>query len=64
MEDFNTPLIEQMKLFATQKHNHPSDCQRYGNMPYTVHLDDVVANAQKFLYYIPEEDKEVIICAA
>lgn len=59
-----TPMIEQIKVFAEKKHNQPSDCQRYGSAPYSVHLDAVVANAIKYLYYIKDEDKETVICAA
>jgi (p)ppGpp synthase/HD superfamily hydrolase len=59
-----TELTLKIKDFAERKHNQPSDCQRYGEAPYTVHLDAVVANAVKYLYYIKEDEKEIVICAA
>ena len=59
-----TILIDKMKEFAFNKHNSPSESQRYGNQPYSKHLEDVVANVKKYLYYIDEHDHEDLICAA
>ena len=61
MKEFNTQLVDSAKQYAAHHHDHPYECQRYGNKPYSVHLDDVVANAQRYLYYIKEEDKEMVI---
>jgi len=60
----NTELTEKMLEYATNKHNQPSGCQRYGSEPYTKHLKDVVDNALKYLYYIKEEDHEDVLCGA
>ena len=64
VKEYTSELIEKIKVFAEKKHNQPSGCQRYGNKPYTAHLDDVVENANKYLYYLKDEDKETAIMAA
>lgn len=53
-------IVEIAREFAYRKHNQPSDCQRYGALPYSVHLEAVLAQAEKFMYYIPEEKRDII----
>ena len=61
MNIMETENIKKASEFAKKKHNMPSDCQRYGNMPYSVHLESVVKNAEKYIYYIKDEDREDIL---
>lgn len=64
MEKFTTKLIEQSREFAKHYHDNPSQSQRYGNVPYSCHLESVADNTQRYLYYIKDEDKEcVVICS-
>jgi (p)ppGpp synthase/HD superfamily hydrolase len=44
--------LEEIKNFAINKHNQPSDCQRYGSAPYSKHLLDVVAVKKQYEYYL------------
>jgi (p)ppGpp synthase/HD superfamily hydrolase len=55
--------LEKVREFAFKKHNMPSDCQRYGTMPYSVHLESVVEIATKYIFYVKEEDREDVISA-
>jgi len=48
MED----IIQKAKEYSLKKHDLPSDCQRYGNEPYSVHLKSVVDNIEKYLYLL------------
>lgn len=48
----NKKLIEKSKEYSFKKHNLPSDCQRYGAEPYSIHLESVVDNIEKYLYLI------------
>ena len=56
-------LIKKAKDYAFQKHNQPSDCQRYGSKPYSVHLEDVVGVATRYKYLLDDECHEDIITA-
>ena len=56
-------MIEKAKLLAYNKHNEPAPAQRYGNQPYSVHLDAVVNNAKKYIHHISEEDRNIVISA-
>jgi (p)ppGpp synthase/HD superfamily hydrolase len=55
--------IEKARDFAYEKHNKPSDSQRYGNAPYSKHLDDVKAVADRHLHYLNAEEVEDVYCA-
>lgn len=57
-------MIQKIKDYAIKKHNLPSDCQRYGNQPYSKHLEDVVETAARYINYINESDREDVICAS
>lgn len=57
-------LIEKMKDYAFKMHDMPSDCQRYGAEPYSKHLEDVRANALRYMYYIAEEAQEDVDSAS
>ena len=46
--------IKKIMDYAFNKHNMPSDCQRYGNQPYSKHLINVYENALRYIYYILE----------
>lgn len=52
--------IEKIKKYAIGKHNLPSECQRYGNAPYAVHLEAVVTVFHEYKYYIHEKNHENI----
>ncbi len=56
-------MFEKAKKYAYEKHNMPSDCQRYGNLPYSTHLDSVVEVGRKYKHYIKDEDWEDVECA-
>lgn len=64
MTDDELKFIEQIKEFACNKHEHPGECQRYGNAPYSVHLDDVESNVKKFSYYLTAEEFLIVDPAA
>lgn len=53
-------LIKKARELAFAYHKN----QRYGNYPYSKHLEAVVKVAQFFSYMIPEEDQDDIICAS
>ena len=57
-------LVEKAKEYAYEKHNQPSDCQRYGSAPYSVHIDMVVDNAIRYKYLLDDDDHEDVISAA
>lgn len=60
----NTDMINKIKDFAIQKHDRPSDSQRYGSKPYNFHLQMVVDNVIRYKYLLPDDDHEdAIICA-
>jgi (p)ppGpp synthase/HD superfamily hydrolase len=42
---------------------HRAIDQRYGGLPYEVHLEQVVATAMKYIYYIPEKDRTDVLDA-
>ena len=54
-------LVEKAKDYAYEKHNQPSDCQRYGSLPYAAHLDMVVANAIRYKYLLDDDAQEDVI---
>lgn len=56
-------MIEKMRTLAYQKHDEPSGCQRYGNAPYSTHLEAVVAVIKRYLYYIESDKHDVVITA-
>jgi (p)ppGpp synthase/HD superfamily hydrolase len=60
-KDIESDRIEKAKEYAIKKHDMPSDSQRYGSLPYSVHLEAVVEIAKKYLYYLKEEYQEDII---
>jgi (p)ppGpp synthase/HD superfamily hydrolase len=47
--------LEEIKNFAINKHNQPSDCQRYGSAPYSKHLLDVVSVKKQYEYYLSDD---------
>ena len=57
-----TELTEKAKNYAISKHENPSNSQRYGNAPYSKHLQDVIDVANK-LHYIDDCDKETVYCS-
>lgn len=59
----NHELIEKAKKFCSDKHNLPAPEQRYGSAPYSVHLEDVVNTAKRYLYYIAEDKQDTVIIA-
>ena len=58
-----TPMIIKAKELATMKHDCPSESQRYGSKPYSVHLQMVVDVAQKYLHLLDESVREDVITA-
>jgi len=49
--------ISEFKKFSIDKHNLPSDSQRYGSAPYAVHLDGVDKVFEEYEYLLVGEDK-------
>ncbi len=56
-----TDKILKAKELSFLKHDRPSESQRYGTKPYSVHLEMVVDIALKYIYYIKEEYVEDIL---
>lgn len=48
-------MKNKVREFAINKHSLPSDCQRYGNVPYDEHLKAVVSVFEEYKYYIDEK---------
>jgi (p)ppGpp synthase/HD superfamily hydrolase len=57
-------LVNKAKEFSYNKHNVPQECKRYGNAPYTVHIESVVEFVNKYKYYLKECDISDVLCAA
>lgn len=57
-------LINKAKDYAFRKHNQPSEAQRYGSAPYSVHLEDVVGVINRYKYLIYDDCHEDVISAA
>jgi len=49
---------KEFKVFADNKHNLPSESQRYGSVPYSKHTQDVYDINKEYDYYLKEYDKE------
>ena len=49
--------------FAYNKHDVPQECKRYGNSPYSVHIENVVEYIKKYSYYIDKNEINDVICA-
>lgn len=56
-------LIQKAKDFAFEKHNQPSECQKYGSKPYSVHLEDVVNVINKFKYLLDDDVQDDVVTA-
>lgn len=56
-------LVEKAKNYAYEKHNKPSECQRYGNAPYSKHLDDVKSVKDRYAYYLKDSEQEDVDAA-
>lgn len=56
-------MIEKARQYAFEKHNKPSESQRYGNAPYSKHLEDVRAVADRHQAYLKEDEIEDVYCA-
>ena len=48
----------EFKQFADNKHNLPSESQRYGSVPYSKHTQDVFDVNREYNYYLKNEDKD------
>lgn len=57
-------IVEKAKQFAFTKHNQPTGEQRYGSLPYSVHLQAVKDVADKYLYYLPITHHLIVQSAA
>ena len=64
MKDMKEDLIIKAKEYAFNKHNQPSESQRYGSKPYSAHLEDVVAVANKYKYLLDDECHEDVVIAS
>lgn len=53
-------LIKKASEYAYKKHNRPSESQRYGNQPYSKHLEDVVDVIKRYKYLLDDEEHEDI----
>ena len=49
--------LTEFKKFSIDKHNLPSDSQRYGSAPYAVHLDGVDKVYYEYEYLLDDKDK-------
>lgn len=49
--------MNKFKNFVIEKHNQPTGYQRYGDAPYSKHLQDVVNVKHEYEHYLLEEDK-------
>lgn len=56
-------IIEKARGYAFNKHENPAEACRYGNQPYSKHLIDVVAVANKYIGYIEKSMQDNIYCA-
>jgi (p)ppGpp synthase/HD superfamily hydrolase len=56
-------LQDKAKEYAYEKHNQPSDCQRYGSAPYSVHLEMVVDVIKRYKYLLDDSDHDDVISA-
>ncbi|MPM23246.1 hypothetical protein SDC9_69711 [bioreactor metagenome] len=56
-------MIEKAREYAYWKHNRPSESQRYGSAPYSLHLENVVDVIKKYKYLLDEECHEDVIAA-
>ncbi len=56
-------LIEKAKRFAYQKHDLPSESQRYGSAPYSRHLEDVIGVMKKYIHLLDKECHEDVLAA-
>lgn len=59
-KNMESQLISKARSLAFAYHKK----QRYGNYPYSKHLEAVAKVAQFFSYMIPEEDQDDVICAS
>ena len=57
-------LIKKAKKYAIEKHNHPSESQRYGSAPYSKHLEMVLIIIEKYKYLLNDEYHEDVICSS
>lgn len=57
-------IVKIAQEFAYNKHNVPQECKRYGNAPYSVHLENVVEYAKKYSHYLHEDDVDDVMAAA
>jgi (p)ppGpp synthase/HD superfamily hydrolase len=51
----NKNIVDSAQDYAYKKHNQPSDSQRYGSAPYSVHLEMVVAFIKKYKYLLSDD---------
>lgn len=56
-------LAKKAKEYAFKKHNQPSDCQRYGSKPYSIHLDMVVDVIVRYKYLLDDECHDDIMAS-
>lgn len=56
-------MSEKAREYAYWKHNRPSESQRYGSAPYSMHLEKVVEVIKKYIYLLEEECHEDVIAA-
>ena len=51
------------KQYAFEKHDKPSDCQRYGKAPYSKHLLDVKDVGERYKHLLSKEDIPIVMCS-
>lgn len=56
-------IQKKAKKYAYDKHNKPSDSQRYGSAPYSFHLEMVVDIIKKYKYLLDDECHDDVIAA-
>jgi len=57
----SSEIVKKSKEYSFKKHDLPSDCQRYGNKPYSEHLKGVVNTIEKYLYFLKEEEYDDVL---
>jgi len=56
-------IVKRSKKYSLKKHDLPSDCQRYGNKPYSVHLINVVNVIKRYLYLIDKDLHDDVVAS-
>ena len=56
-------IVEKVKKYSFKKHDLPSECQRYGNNPYSIHLNNVVIVIKRYLYLLDKDVHDDVVAS-